>query len=208
MPRRPTPREQAAHTWSHAAGVVLGLLTLAGLLVLCADRGWLATTAVATYGLSLTALFLASTAYHGTRSARLEGRLQKADHCAIYLLIAGTYTPFTLLVLGGGLGWGMFATVWGLAVVGLVQELWFHPRRERLSLALYLGMGWLVLVAIGPLVARLPGVALALLALGGLLYSGGVPFYVRDRKWDHTIWHGFVLAGAASHAAALAVALG
>jgi len=207
MARVPSRHERLAHTLSHAVGVVLGLSTLVGLMFLSAGRDALATIALATYGLSLTGLFLASTAYHGARSPQLEAPLQKLDHCAIYLLIAGTYTPFTLLVLGGGLGWSMFATVWGLAVFGLAQELWFHPRRERLSLGLYPVMGWMVLLAIGPLVAQLPGVALGLLALGGVLYSGGVPFYVRDRAWDHTIWHGFVLGGAASHAAAVAVAV-
>lgn len=207
MARTPTRREERAHAWTHGVGVVLGLLALVGLLVLSADRGWLASAAVATYGVCLTALFLASTVYHQASSPRLKGRLQKVDHCAIYLLIAGTYTPFTLLVLGGGLGWGMFATVWSLAAFGVLQELWLRPRRERLSISLYLGMGWLVLVAIGPLIAQLPGLALGLLVLGGVLYSGGVPFYVRDRPWDHAIWHGFVLGGATAHAGAIAVAL-
>ena len=146
MGRIPTRREERAHAWSHGAGVVFGLCALAGLLVLCADRSWLAMAAVATYGTCLTALFLASTVYHQARCPRRKARLQKVDHCAIYLLIAGTYTPLTLLVLEGALGWGMFATVWGLAAFGLGQELWFRPRRERLSISLYLGMGWLVAI--------------------------------------------------------------
>jgi len=207
MRRDQSPREEHANSLSHAAGALLGIVAMVGLVGMTLERGWLATLAVATYGACLTGLFLASTVYHRVQSPALKERMQTVDHCAIYLLIAGTYTPFTLLVLGGGLGWAMFATVWGLAAFGLAQELWFSPRRQRLSLALYLGMGWLILVAIGPLVATLPVLSLGLLVTGGLLYSGGVPFYVRDRPWDHAIWHGFVLGGAASHAGAMAVFL-
>ncbi len=205
MSRPQTTAEELANSLTHGAGALIGLVALVGMLALTVGTGWMAPLAVGTYGLCLTGLFAASTVYHWAEAPGLKQRLQKLDHCAIYLLIAGTYTPFTLLAVGGKLGVAMLAVVWALAVVGIGLELWLHPRRERLALSFYLVMGWLVLAAPGPLFAGLPGLSFALLLVGGLLYTGGVWFYVRDRPWDHAIWHGFVLSGATSHALAVSV---
>ena len=202
MSRAQTPLEERLNSLSHAVGGAIGLAGLTTMLWLTHGAGWLAQAAVLTYGLCLVGLFSASAVYHWVEHPVAKRRLQKVDHCAIYLMIAGSYTPFTLLVIGGWVGWTMFAAVWLLAIAGLGQDL-PGPRRERLALGLYLVMGWLVLLAIQPLWAALSAASLALLVLGGLLYTGGVWFYVRDRPYDHTIWHGFVLGGAASHAVAV-----
>jgi hemolysin III len=207
MSRSYSRREEQANALTHGVGAVAGLGMLVWMASWVAGEGWLAWAAVGVYGLCAVGLFTASTAYHAVACPRWKARLQKVDHCAIYLLIAGTYTPFTLLVLGGGLGWALFSVVWALAAVGIALELVLWPRREALAVAFYLVMGWLVLLALSPLWAALSGLSLGLLLLGGLLYTGGVAFYVRDRRWDHTIWHGFVLGGAAAHALALSVFL-
>ncbi len=200
-----TVSEERVHAWSHAAGVLLGLAALSATLVraLSGDAGPLALASGLVYGASLVALFGASTAYHATRSARAKRRWQKADHCAIYLLIAGTYTPFTLVALPGVWGASLFAVVWTLAGVGLALELLAQDRFERVALALYLIMGWLAVLAALPLVQAVAPAALGLLLAGGLLYTVGTVFYARNQPWDHAIWHGFVLGGAGAHAVAV-----
>jgi hemolysin III len=144
-------------------------------------------------------LYGASTLYHSVRGAA-KRVLVKFDHCAIYLLIAGTYTPFALVTLRGPWGWSLFGVVWGLAVVGIVKEL--SLGRERVpSVPLYVAMGWLALIAAVPLVRELPWAALAWLVAGGLCYTGGIVFYANDERWRHAhgVWHLFVLAGTACH---------
>jgi hemolysin III len=155
---------------------------------------------VSVYATSLVGLYTASTLYHATRG-RAKAVFQKVDHGAIYLLIAGTYTPFVLGPLRGGWGWSLFGVVWGLAVIGIVQDCWRFDRRRILSMVLYPVMGWLAVVAIVPLVRAVPPAALAWLVAGGLAYTLGIVFFALDRRWPaaHVVWHLFVLAGSACH---------
>lgn len=201
--RPQSAREERVNATIHAIGAVAGLigLFLAGHYAWTVSLGPAAT--LGAYTLSVTVLFGVSAAYHLAPAGRLKRALQRADHCAIYGLIAGTYTPLSLLGLGGTWGWSLFAAVWALAAVGITMELVVEERNEAVSLALYLVMGWLALVAAVPLVQALPLLVLALILVGGLLYTGGTWFYTRDDPWDHALWHGFVLGGAAAHGVAV-----
>ncbi|MEO2007004.1 MAG: hemolysin III family protein, partial [Candidatus Poribacteria bacterium] len=152
------------------------------------------------FGATMMLLYLTSALYHAARDSRLKARLRRVDHAAIYLLIAGTYTPFTLGVLGGPWGWTLFGIVWGAAAVGVAIKLMVGISRPRLSTFLYLIMGWTVVIAIRPLVLNVPPEGLQWLVAGGLLYSGGVVFYVwRRLPYNHFIWHLFVLGGSTCH---------
>jgi hemolysin III len=186
---------------SHMAGAVLAVLGAVALIVPAAEQGdpW-KIVSFSVYGAMLLALFMASTLYHSSRSPAKK-LWCKFDHCAIYLLIAGSYTPFTLVSLRGGWGWGLFGTVWGLALLGIVQEIWLAKGPRILSLVIYVVMGWLALIAIGPLLAVLKLEGFLLLALGGLLYTIGIGFYATDHRlrYGHGVWHVFVLAGSACH---------
>lgn len=152
------------------------------------------------YGAMLSALYVTSTLYHSVRG-RTKNVMRKLDHCAIYLLIAGSYTPFTLVSLRGAWGWSLFGTVWGLALLGVIQELWLAKGARILSLVIYVLMGWLALVAIVPLISALSWGGFALLAIGGLFYTVGIIFYATDEKLrhGHGVWHLFVLGGSISH---------
>lgn len=186
---------------SHAVGTVLAALGGVLLVTVSALGGdpW-KIVACGIYALTLLLLYLTSTLYHSLRGVAKDV-LRKMDHCAIYLLIAGTYTPFTLVTLRGSLGWTMFGTVWALALFGIVQELCHASGARVLSLVVYLVMGWLAVLAIGPLVDALGRAGFAWLAGGGLLYTGGIAFYATDHKLrhGHGVWHLFVLAGSACH---------
>lgn len=194
--------EEIAHAITHGVGAALSIAGLVVLVIYAATYGT-ATQVVgcAIFGASLTVAYLASTLYHAmpTSRVRTKGLLRHFDHGAIYLLIAGTYTPVTLFALTGAWGATLFGIVWSLALVGLVLTASPLRRYRRVALALYLAMGWLVVIAAKPLYAALPPWSLALLAVGGLAYTIGVVFYVTKRKWFHTVWHGFVLAGSAAH---------
>ena len=156
------------------------------------------------FGAALVLLYGTSTLYHAVEQPRAKGVLRALDHSAIFILIAGTYTPFTLVSLRGPWGWSLFAVVWGLAVAGIALRLALRRRPTGLFVALYLGMGWCVVVAAKPLVAAVPPGGIALLAAGGLAYSGGVAFYLwRRLPYHHAVWHAFVLAGSAFHYAAV-----
>jgi hemolysin III len=148
----------------------------------------------------LLILYLTSTLYHSLRGAAKEV-LRRLDHCAIYLLIAGSYTPFTLVTLRGAWGWWMFGAVWTLALLGIVQEIWWARGARILSLLIYLMMGWLALIGIKPLIAALGWGGFAWLAAGGLFYTVGIAFYATDHKLrhGHGIWHLFVLGGSICH---------
>lgn len=198
--RRHPPLE-VANALSHGIGVVAGIAAIPLLVVNAVSRGGAAdVVGAAIFGATLVLLYLASTGYHAAPPGRTRDLLRRLDHAAIYLLIAGTYTPFTLGVLGGGWGWSLFGVVWGCAVLGVTAKLTAGLRFPRLSTVLYLVMGWLVVVAAGPLVQRLDPVALAWLVAGGVCYSAGVVFYASRRiPWGHFIWHLFVLAGSTCH---------
>lgn len=186
------------NAWSHLAGSVLAV---AGTVLLLIKAGGahavLPVVSVGIYGASLILLYLGSTLYHSIRAPGVKRVLQKLDHCAIYILIAGSYTPFALVSLGGGWGWSLFGVSWGLALLGIAQELTLGRRTRVVSLILYVVMGWLVLVAIVPLMEALSGAALAWLAAGGVLYSVGIYWFVNDERirHGHGIWHLFVLGG-------------
>jgi len=194
-------KEELANTITHGIGVLAGVAGLAALVPAALRSGdTRKVVAAAVFGGTLVLLFLASTLYHAIPSRRAKGLLRSLDHAAIFLLIAGTYTPFTLISLGGAWGWSLFGTVWGIAILGIAGQSTVLRRFPRLELALYLGMGWVVVVALRPLVAVLPPGGLALLVAGGLAYTLGTVFYVwRKLPYHHALWHLFVLAGAACH---------
>ncbi|MCA1855213.1 hemolysin III family protein [Massilia oculi] len=186
---------------SHAFGTLLAAASGVYLIVVTARGGdpW-KIVACSIYTLTLLAMYLASTLYHSMHGAARK-LLRKVDHCAIYLLIAGSYTPFTLVALRANVGWTLFGAVWALALFGIVQELLHASRTRLLSLVVYLSMGWLAVLAIGPLLDALGRTGFAWLAGGGVLYTVGVVFYATDHKLrhGHGIWHLFVLAGSACH---------
>jgi hemolysin III len=154
----------------------------------------------AVFGGSLVLLYTTSTLYHTFQREHLRQLLRKFDHAAIFLLIGGTYTPFVLVTLRGPWGWSLFGVVWSLVIAGVALKFWFAGRFRLLSTLLYLGLGWLVLVAIRPLSAALPSGGLQLLLAGGLCYTGGAVFYLwRRLPYHHAIWHLFVLGGSACH---------
>lgn len=194
-------RGERLNALTHLIGSIASTAGLIALLVPAITQGdiW-KIVSFAIYGASLIALYSASTLYHSIRSARVKYIFQKIDHCAIYLLIAGSYTPFTLITLRGPWGWSLFSVVWTLALIGLGLEIWFGRRQRKPSLLLYILMGWLILVACKPLVIALPSDGLTLLAAGGAIYSLGIYFYVNDRiEHYHGIWHLFVLGGSLCH---------
>ncbi len=189
------------NAWTHLVGALLACLGAIWLLVLAALDGELAKiVSAAIYGLSLILLYSISTLYHSLRG-RAKVVMRKLDHLSIYLLIAGSYTPFCLVALAGPWGWTLFGIVWGLAVIGMLQEI--KPRSEArvLSLVIYAVMGWIVLVAVKPLLAALGGAGFAWLLAGGICYTVGIVFFVFDdrfRHW-HGIWHIFVMVGSLLH---------
>jgi len=200
-------REELFSAITHGVGVLASLIggaVLITLAVIFGDGRQLAGAVV--FVTALVLLYTASTLYHAFRHEGIKARLKILDHCAIFMLIAGTYTPFTLIALSGGWGWWMFGIIWTLAVVGVVFKLFFTGRFPRLSTLVYVAMGWLVLVAIGPLVDALPVWTLGWLFGGGLAYTAGTWFYHRpDLRYSHAIWHLFVLAGSVMHFAAVAM---
>jgi hemolysin III len=152
------------------------------------------------FGASALLLFTTSVLYHGTTSPRLKPRLRLLDHSAIYVLIAGTYTPFALGVLDGGWGWTLFGLVWGLALAGITAKLTVGFRFPLASTLLYLAMGWIGVVAARPLMQSLTPTELTWIVAGGLVYTAGVPFYLwKKRRYAHAVWHLFVLGGVACH---------
>ena len=204
MDQSDDPRWELANALTHGAGVLAAVAGGAVLIVLAALYGdaW-KVVGSAVFSATLVLLYTASTLYHAARRPEVKERLKVFDHCAIYLLIAGTYTPFTLVGLRGGWGWSLFGVVWGLAVAGVVFKLFFTGRFPRVSTAIYIAMGWMVVVAAGPMLDRLPAAALAWLVAGGLAYTAGTAFYHNRRPYAHAVWHLFVLAGSVCHFAAV-----
>lgn len=196
-----TAGEEIVHALTHGIGLALSVAGLVVLVVAATLRGdaW-HITGSAVFGTTLVLLYAASTLYHGIGAPRAKRILQRLDHVAIYLLIAGTYTPFALVSLRGAWGWALLAVIWTLALLGIVLELCIPGRVRRLSVSLYLAMGWLAVVALGPLIRSVHPEGLLLLLLGGIAYTVGVAFYAyRWIPYNHAVWHVFVLAGSALH---------
>lgn len=206
MNAQATTREEFLNAFTHGAGAVAavaGGAVLITLAVLFGNRVQVVSAMV--FVATLIALYSISTLYHAVRHEPLKTRLKVLDHCAIFLLIAGTYTPFTLVALKGGWGWTLFALIWALAALGVVFKLFFTGRFRRMSTVLYVGMGWLGIVAIGPLVDALSMWTLGWLLAGGVAYTAGTLFYHNERvPYAHAIWHLFVLAGSVLHFVAVA----
>ena len=193
--------DELASSVLHGIGIVLSISGLVTLVAFAALHGGARTIAAsAVYGATLVLLYTASTLYHAIPVTAAKPVLRMLDHIAIYLLIAGTYTPFTLMALSGAWAWGLFGLVWTLALVGSVLELGWFRRFRWMAVLLYVGMGWIGVVAFGPLAERLHGGGMALLIGGGLAYTLGVPFYLwRKLPFQHALWHAFVLAGSVLH---------
>ena len=196
-------REEVASLVTHALGVLFAVASLVVMAVLAVDDA-LEILAAMVFGVSLVALYTCSTIYHIITSPQWKARLQTLDHVCIYLLIAGTYTPFTLLTLRGPWGWSLLALVWMMALAGTLMKTIRRGRLDsRVSTALYLLMGWLIVVAAGPLLERMPAAGVGWLVAGGLSYTLGVVFFAwRSIPYNHAIWHLFVLAGSTCHVCA------
>lgn len=196
-------REEVASIVTHALGVLFAVVALAVMTLLAAGDVTKVLSAMV-FGVSLVALYASSTLYHFFTSPQWKARFQTLDHVCIYLLIAGSYTPFTLVTLKGPWGWSLFALVWAIALGGTLTK-WLRRGRldSRVSTALYLLMGWLIVLAIGPLLQRMPLAGVAWLVAGGLSYSLGVVFFAwRRLPYNHAIWHLFVLGGSVCHVCA------
>lgn len=204
-----THREEVANLVTHAVGILFSVVALVVMLVI-SSGDLVKTLSAAIFGASLVVLYASSTLYHLSTSGRWKARFQTLDHICIYLLIAGSYTPFTLITLRGPWGWSLFASVWAMAVLGfLMKTRWKGKKDHWLSTALYLLMGWLIVLAIRPLSQHLPATGLAWLAAGGLSYTFGVIFFAwRRLPFNHAIWHLFVLAGSICHVVAACLVLG
>ena len=201
-PRRPqTLQEEIANSVTHGIGTGLSIAALALLVSLAAVQGdaW-RIVSFSIYGASLVLLYLSSTLYHGFQEPKIKDIFHRFDHAAIFILIAGSYTPFTLVVMRNTLGWTIFGIVWSLTVLGIVFRMIFINRFRKLTVAIYLAMGWLILAAIKPIGDLLPTGAFVWLAAGGAAYSFGVVFYLwRKMHYSHLIWHIFVISGSVCH---------
>lgn len=201
-PRLQTRGEELANSFTHGIALLASVAAIPLLVV--AARGprdaWQLVGGLV-FGVTLVMLYLASTLYHAAPDGRAKQLLRVVDHSAIYLLIAGTYTPFTLGVLRGAWGWTLLAVIWVIAAIGITAKWTFGFRFPRVSTALYLAMGWLIVIAIQPLVTHVSAAGLAWIVAGGVCYTGGVVFYVNDQRirFGHAIWHLFVVAGSACH---------
>lgn len=202
----PLNPEENANTVTHGVGAVASVVAGSTLVALATASGdfWRIVGA-AVFSAALVLLYTASTLYHWERDQRLKRRYEIFDHCAIFVLIAGTYTPFTLVTLRDSVGWPLFALIWGLAVAGIVFKLIFATRFRLVSTLFYLAMGWLIIVAAEPMLRALPLTTSVLLAAGGIAYTAGTYFFHNERMfYNHAIWHLFVLAGSVCHFLAVA----
>lgn len=199
--------DEIANALTSGLGVILSIVGASVLIALTAlQADAREVVGVSIFGASLVLLFTASTLYHSSRRPEFRARYKILDHCAIYILIAGTYTPFMIAVLKGWLGWTLFGVIWGLAVVGIVLKLFFTGQHRMLSTLTYIGMGWLGIIPIVPLSRVLTTAALFWLIVGGVIYTAGTIFYHNQRvPHAHAIWHLFVLGGSMSHFMAVSV---
>ena len=194
-------KDEWANCLTHALGLLLSLIGFAVLIMAPLESGdhWKCLN-YAIYGGSMVSMYAASTIYHYLHHPSLKQYFRLLDHCAIYVFIAGTYTPFALLALQGAWGWTIFSFIWGLTGLGIFLKTYFGYRFQRLSTGLYLLMGWLIVAAIEPLMAQLPSEGLYLLLAGGVFYTVGVVFFLLDfRRFFHAIWHLFTLGGTLCH---------
>jgi hemolysin III len=198
-------REEVANSISHGVGFVLAVAGAPLLIATAIRRGTLAdVVAVSVFAASMALLYLSSTIYHALPPGRTKNAFHVLDHAAIYLLIAGTYTPFTLGVLKGGWGWTLFGLVWGLAALGVLLKVFAGIRWHGISTAVYVGMGWLIIIAAKPLWNSLPLAGLIWLFGGGVAYTSGVYFYLKkNMRYGHLVWHLFVVAGTGCHFVAI-----
>ena len=194
--------EEILHALIHGIGVLLSVAALVILVVMAAkySDAW-AVVSCAIFGASLILMYSMSTIYHSIPNPNAKKYLKKCDHIAIYYLIAGSYTPFLLILMRGALGWTLFGIIWGLALLGTILKLALPANGTKLwSVGLYLGMGWMVVFASGRLADVISSTGLTFLILGGIFYTLGIPFYVwKSRKYTHAIWHAFVLLGSIMH---------
>ena len=201
MAKKNRKSEEFWNTLTHGTGAILSIVALVLLVVYSAVYGTAMHVAASiVFGTSLVLLYTASTIYHAAWKLKWKRLLQKIDHLCIYVLIAGTYTPIALLGLKGAWGWSIFGFIWAFAIAGFIFK--FSPLRrfEKLSLALYALMGWLIIIAVKPLIANVAPGALLYLLGGGLCYTFGIYFYAKEKiPYNHTIWHLFVLGGSALH---------
>ena len=202
--------EEIANSLTHGVGWLLSIAGLAVLVTFAAITGGaLRVASCAVFGSTLVLLYAASTLYHALPCQRAKHVFRVLDHSAIFVLIAGTYTPLALVAVGGPWGWSLFATVWALAVAGVLLNTLAHDRWRWLSITLYVTMGWLVVIAIRPLVAAVTTGVLWLIVAGGLAYTAGLVFYgCRRLPYGHAVWHVFVLAGSVLHFLAVLFAVG
>ncbi len=193
--------EELANSITHGLGIALSIAGLVVMVVFSATNGdaWHVVSS-AIYGSTMILLYTASTLYHSFQNPNVKRVLRVVDHSMIYLLIAGTYTPFTLVTLRGGWGWSLFGVIWGLALAGIGFKLFFTGRFPKISTIIYIVMGWLAVIAIKPLMEVLPAGGLFYLFAGGLSYTLGVIFYVWHKMpYHHAVWHLFVLGGSVLH---------
>ena len=196
-----TKKEEMVNAITHGIGVLLSITALVFLVMFAVQNGstWHVVT-FTIYGVTMLLLYLSSTLVHSFPEGKLKDLFEIFDHAAIYLFIAGTYTPFTLIVINGALGWTLLGIVWGIAIVGIVFKSFFVKKFMYISTVLYIAMGWLIVIGWNPLVNTLPTAGITLLVVGGLLYTIGAIFYVwRGFTFHHAVWHLFVLAGSVTH---------
>ena len=193
--------EELANSVTHGVGLALSVVAAPVLIIAAVStHDWWRIVAASIYAATLVMLYAASTLYHSVRNVAHKEIWQRVDHAAIYLLIAGTYTPFTLISLRGAWGWSLFGFVWALALIGVLLKSRFGARLPALSTWIYLGMGWAIVIAMRPLVTHVAPAGVFWLALGGALYTGGVVFYVWEKvRYSHAVWHVFVLGGSVAH---------
>jgi hemolysin III len=194
-------REEIANSISHGLGLVLALVALPILVLAAMDAGNVRfLVGVSVFGGTMVLLYLASTLYHSITHEAAKQLFRIFDHTAIFLLIAGTYTPFALGVLRGPWGWSLLAAVWTLAIIGITLKISTRTRHSRISIVLYVIMGWLAVVAVKPIVMLIPVPGILLILAGGLAYTGGLAFFAAQRiRYNHFIWHLFVIAGTVCH---------
>lgn len=201
QPRPLTLREEIANSISHGLGLLLALVAVPILVLAAIESGNLRfLVGVSVFGGTMVLLYLASTLYHSITHEAAKRLFRLFDHSAIFLLIAGSYTPFALGVLRGPWGWSLLAVVWTLAIVGITLKINKRTRHSRISIVLYVLMGWLALVAVKPIVMLIPTPGILLIFAGGLAYTGGLAFFAAHRiRYNHFIWHLFVIAGTTCH---------